>query len=236
MLKRTVTLEKPTRNVRPRSIKTMRKRSRVGSESISLFQGAGSKELKNSDFAINGYNPGNNVGPVTSVCNIPAGTGPNTMIGRRAVIKAVQLSYSINAQLSASGLLASNPPVIRVMLVYDKFPQGAVPFLTDILVTNTPESPMNLTNSNRFIVLHDERHPMGVWAENAGGTAAVSAGPLSAFGKMYKKVALPFRGPSSAGIVGIEEGAIYFYAISSYPDATDQYLVQAFFRCRFDDA
>ena len=44
----------------------------------------------------------------------------------------------------------------RIVVIYDKQSNGALPALTDIFTANSFVSPMNLNNADRFVVIHDE--------------------------------------------------------------------------------
>jgi hypothetical protein len=211
---------------------------RGGINSVSSFQATPSRELKNIDYSNSSYNPGNDVSNFVCVNPITAGTGVTQIAGRTCVLKSVLFNYVIGASISTAAITAAAPAtIVRVMLVYDKAPTGTAPLVTDVLTSNTPTAPLNLTNANRFIVLFDDRHNMGSATVNSGGTASVSTGGTMTSNKScYKKINLPFRGPSTAGLTGIEEGAIYLYAVSTAGDAADFNVVQAYVRVRFSDA
>lgn len=211
--------------------------SRMSSNSVSRFQATARTELKNWDTATTNYNPAQDVFAITTVNPIPAGTGVNQMVGRLATLKSIMYHYSIITSPFQGTLTTVFATVVRLMVVYDKAPVGVVPLITDILTSNQVEAPMNLTNANRFIVLFDDQECMGAAGVNAGGTASIAlGGPMTATKKQYKKINLPYRGPSTAGLTAIEEGAIYFFAISNQPNGTDHNTVSTYFRVRFEDA
>lgn len=178
-------------------------------------------ELKNMDVVVQN----NNLSSINSLVllnGILAGTGPNAMIGRRCTLKSFQLKYSINpiSQVD-SNLNGFIGEAVRVLVVYDRAPEGTTPGITDIIVQNTaqmaPLSPMNLTNSDRFTVIMDKLHALGPYNILSGSVTYTSTtGIVNIVDSLYKKLNLPFEGPSSSGTIGgINCGAIYMLALGS---------------------
>jgi hypothetical protein len=67
-------------------------------------------------------------------------------------------------------------------------------------------------------------------------TASNSTGPNSASFTFTANMNRRFIGPSSAGILGIEEGSIYFMAVSSLADALATAVIQVYSRVLYLDA
>lgn len=228
---RTVTLERRSNN----------RRGGMGVSSISLFQaGRAGPELKNFDYFTNSYNPAADIANFTPIFTPQTGTGATRMVGRKATIKSFQARYSvlIGATVSASlntGFASGRG--VRIMFVYDKMPAGVAPLVTDVLVTNNTTSALNLENSDRFIVLHDKVMDMGAVNVFTGAVTYTQSNGLSyQSGSMYKKLSLPFSGPSDAGgSGGLDVGSILFYALTDYSDATDNTIVSCYARTRFID-
>lgn len=78
------------------------------------------------------------------------GSSPITRIGRKTQMKSIQIRSS---NQSVGGTAAQ---MTRILCVYDKQTNAAAPTITDILLLNQPESPMNLSNSDRFVILFDQ--------------------------------------------------------------------------------
>lgn len=202
---------------------------------LTLFQTKASPELKNHDVG-GAVNPGYDVSNLVCVNPIAAGTSGVTMTGRRAVQKSLLFRYNItNSPIVVASFANAAPQSIRCILVYDRSPDGTIPAVTDLLTSNTVLAPLQLTNADRWLVLHDEVHEVGVSAYITGGITYNMGGFPTATKYIYKKLSLPFVGPSTAGIIGIQEGAIYFYAVSNLLDANTNASVNYYSRVRFQD-
>lgn len=90
-------------------------------------------------------------GPVWSALQlvnpIPQGTTPSSRIGRKLVLKSIVSRYALTPGTGQGA---------RWMIVYDHAPNGALPLITDILSADSINAHVNLTNSDRFMILHDE--------------------------------------------------------------------------------
>lgn len=194
-----------------------------------------SPELKNIDYAEATYNPGNDVLLTRLLNPISAGTGPTQMIGRRCLLKNLWLSYQIRQLHLGTGLTAIAPETVRVLCVYDTDPDGALPTILDVLQTNTTVSPVNLKNTNRFTILFDRIHDLGA-LNSSTTTAGNSTGPNTASFQYSGIMNKRFIGPSSAGIVDIEQGSVYWMAVSSTTDALSTAIISVYSRIMFQDA
>jgi len=210
----------------------------MGISSVSRFQGRPGAEKKSFDYAAAATNPGSDVCVPILVNGITAGTGAGQMVGRRAFMSSILVNYTITANTATVAFLNTYlPGTVRLLLIYDKAPQGAVPLVTDILLASSPDSPMNLNNGDRFVVLMDERHAMGVNELVTGNaTYSFTTGASSVTNSRYLKVGLPLEGPSTAGgVAGINTGAIYQLCISSNTNAADNNSVAMVIRTRYTD-
>lgn len=126
------------------------------------------------------------------------GTTSGTRVGRRITMKSFQYRLQFSAATGAS----ANPNPIRVLVVYDKQSNGAAAAATDILTTNTFVSPINLNNSDRFIVISDLIHESG------------AAGPST--GDCYRKLSLEaIYGGNAGTIADINTGAVLLMVAST---------------------
>lgn len=131
---------------------------------------------------------------------IDDGTLATQRIGRRTVMTSIE--YRFEASLAAT--TAGNSP-IRLLIVYDRQPNGALAASTDIVTVDNIGSMMNLNNSKRFKVLVDEI------IEELG-----TAGPGGFYRKGFRdftakgrKTGLPCEFKGSAGdITDITTGAL----------------------------
>lgn len=141
---------------------------------------------------------------------IATGTNASDRIGRKIQMKSILFRWN------GSGL--SNFYAFRILLVYDREPNGVLPTILDVLEGNNFNSPNNLSNGNRFIILADQLHENHGYNQN---NISVTTGTgLYRAGKIYKKINLPehFNAGTSLDITSITAGAIY--AIVGIPGAS----------------
>jgi len=87
------------------------------------------------------------------------------------------------------------------MVVLDKQANGAPPAVTDILLADAMQSPMNLSNSNRFKILAE-----GYFTEASTNGDYTSEGV-----EVYKKLNIPvqFNNGTAGTIADIATGSVY---------------------------
>lgn len=118
-------------------------------------------------------------GDIRLINAINNGTAFYERIGNRIAMKSLHLTGFI--ERNVSNTMASNEDYLRVMIVYDRQPNGALPVITDILqdvdaVGNTYNfglSGINMDNRNRFKMIIDERihvPPLGINGANPAYT------------------------------------------------------------------
>lgn len=161
------------------------------------------------------------------------------MIGTDCTLTSIDLRYIIKlGTYSAGASPAQQNTSYRISVVYDQDPQNAIPLQGDIFnlanSQNTILSPLNINNSDRFLVLYNQLHDMGTNQYWTGGSLA--AGPQSATVNKHMAVKLAFKGPSTGGITGIKKGALYFIAVSNNNSANTAGTVFAYCRTRYTDA
>lgn len=163
---------------------------------------SGGGELKFSD-----------IGPTTGTLGVAAATwttpGPTFLlnglvpdstatgrIGRQVVMKSLLFRAELRlATTSTQGGYG------RYLIVYDKQSNTTAPAVTDILLSDTMTSPMNLSNRKRFIIL----------AEGYFSAVAANGNYTSEGVEVYKKINLPVEfNAGVAGTIGdIQTGAVY---------------------------
>jgi hypothetical protein len=125
-----------------------------------------------------------------------SGTGATNRVGRRCNIESILIRWLVN---QSTDLPATEK---RWLVVYDKQPDGiSVPLLLDILADNHINAPMNLSNTDRFMVLHDEYID-----RECGFNSYCQAG--SWFKKFKEPLQMVWTGAGGA-IPDITTGAIY---------------------------
>jgi len=122
------------------------------------------------------------------------GAGATNRIGRKMLMKSFQMRYTCSV---ADGDDASQH---RIVVVYDKQANGAAPIATDVFGGNNFLAPLNLNNSDRFVVICDEV------------TESVQSSVINISGQRYVKMNMEtiFSG-SSNGIADIASGSVYMF-------------------------
>lgn len=138
---------------------------------------------------------------------IDQGAGNSQRVGRRVTVKSILVRYNFGLP---SPTATSQLAAVRLMIFYDKQPQGATPLITDVLDTASINSLTNLANSDRFVILRDW------YLDNPKefGYRPDLSGTFSVAGKEF--IALPGNGldeqfsGTGGTISSIATGAIYF--------------------------
>jgi len=163
-------------------------------------------EKKNIDVAGSVGTAGGSAWSEPDLLNgIITGTGPTQRIGRKIQMKSLILRWqaSVNAR---------DQP-IRIMIVYDRQPNGDQVAISEIMAATGPVSAtdpnflsnMNLSNSDRFVILADEiDYPPSL---TLGGTPTTNR-----VGKIYRKINLPsiYITPGDS-LADISTGSIYVF-------------------------
>lgn len=178
------------------------------------------------DLATANYN-GDTTGSVVLIATIGQGASVNQRIGKKAMIKSVQMrgyGASLATTLTAKG---------AVMLVWDSRPTGAIPAITDILVSANAQSFTNDVNSSRFKILR--RIPFSFTGN--GATPGQQTSDSSFIIDDYLKINRPTTfGAAGTGAIGdIEQGAMYLVTVGDNPPGTGACFFALGFRTRFLD-
>jgi len=166
---------------------------------------------------------------LTLLNGIAAGTDFTDRIGRKVILKSLQIRYGIEPTDQIVGVNH-----MRFLIVYDRQTNGAAPIITDILKASSPFSQMNLNNRDRFQVLWDKVHVQPFAANTA--TQAVSFGQTVWCGKKYRtlKHEMIFGG-TAATVASIQTGSIYLLAVGTNTATADSTFIFNT-RIRFIDA
>jgi hypothetical protein len=173
-------------------------------------------------------------GSITLLNTVAQGASVNQRIGKKFMMKSIQMRGK--AVAGTAGTI--NTAVCY--LIYDKRPTGALPAITDILVTATAASFNNDTNSGRFRTIRRwDKMILGgqTLATNpiVGGTENGGASALNL--DEYVKLNLPVvnKAAGTGAIGDIEEGALYFVTVGDQPAGTAASSTQVGFRLRFTE-
>lgn len=206
-----------------------------------------SRLLSNIESKVNDYNSGAAAvtylaaGTITALNGIAEGSDNFTRDGKQVTCTSVLLRSHVTSYTSTGG---SASGLFRCMLVVDMQPNGALAAVTDILVTASATSPINLANRERFQVLYDQiadfsGQVTGPASAGAGGTG--SSNPKnSTYFSAYKKMQLKtiYNGTGASGTIAqINTGALLLLQIGTLnaPSAGWAASDNTYVRIRFND-
>jgi len=183
-------------------------------------------------------------GAIGAINLIRAGSSYFNRIGRKINMKSVRCNFYL-APIRAVTVI----DYVRIMLVYDKQANGALPSITDILQstdqagtnTTTNMSNANLNNRDRFKILRDQRITL----------AAVAAGPPLQPTNMFDQVSpntniewfvklggmeTQFRADSAPAVIGdIATGALLLVTLGDFALGVEGYEMRVESRLRYWD-
>lgn len=160
---------------------------------------------------------------ITALNAMNSGTTASNRIGRRILMKSLQVRALIEREDPAS----TTAEHMRMMVVYDRQANGALPAITDILVTASVEALRNMANVGRFFVLFDEFIDVST---AAGGRSQQS------FNKFVKFNLPVFYNAGIAGTVAdIATGSLLMVYVGNRAAGVDDINVSMNCRLRFTD-
>lgn len=123
------------------------------------------------------------------------GSTANTRIGRKFTMKSVLIRYNFSMATTTTG---GGP--LRIVVVYDKQSNAAIPAVTDIFTTDDIEALNNLSNRDRFIIIADH------YTEVIGVQSAYSVS-----GVIKRKINLEtmFNTGTAGTVADITTGSLY---------------------------
>jgi len=167
-------------------------------------------------------------GTISLVNTVPQGASVNQRIGKKIMMKSVQFRGRLQAGNTTTVADAA------ALLVYDKRPQGALPAITDILVTANSASFNNDVNADRFRILRRWDWTVTGNDNTAGQQTAASA---TSFDEFVSLKGLPqvFNAAGTGAIGDISEGALYLVTVGDLAAGTAAPKLTAAARFRFID-
>lgn len=165
-----------------------------------------------------------------SICKVPQGTAANNRVGRKILIDKINLRCIVNWPGQTD--LAKMTGIVRLMLVWDKQPNGAVPTVGTHLTANGVTDYNNLLYADRFTVLMDERIEFN--QSNAVLTGPTySSASQEYFREYYIDCHIPIHYSSTTGaLTELISGNIFLYSVC---DTNVTAVVDADARIRFHD-
>lgn len=162
-------------------------------------------------------------------CNsIRNGTDNGQRIGVRIRMKKIWFSFSFNIDPTVLPAITGGRNV-RIMLVYDKQANGAVPTLTELLTNNTAgrtwDSPLEISGQKRYKILFDRNYfisPLGMSANNATSTQVVRRSI-----NLHNKVAV-YNSDTFGDIRDINTGSLLMFTAAD-GDVVMRYQTQLYY-------
>lgn len=193
-------------------------------------RGVASKETGFVDTALANYNF-DTTGSIALIATVAQGASVNQRIGKKALWKSLQA----RGQAFSGTVSAIND--CAMLIVYDKRPTGALPAITDILVTASAGAMNNDANSGRFSIL--KRWDFVLLGNFTGVLATQQLTDVTAasadFFLNLKSKKVDFKAAGTGAIGDIEEGALYIVTVGSQAAGTSAAVLNIGFRTRFVD-
>jgi len=184
-------------------------------------------------------------GTFTLLNGTQEGAGFYNRVGRRITMNWVQIIGQIN--LSANVTTGVNE-YFRIMVVYDRQANGALPVIGDILQDfdqsgangTSSFSGMNMNNADRFLMLRDVRYAIpnnGNTALNAQTECIVDGNGMYNI-NMYVPIGLQthYKAAAPATIASIATGALYLVTFGNVAAGANGYRSTFNSRLRFSDS
>jgi len=205
------------------------------------------KEKKSIDLPIANYGL-SSTAVFTPINLIRTGSTFTNRIGRKIEMKSIRINGFLDV-IRAS----LDKDYVRVMIVYDRQPTGALPAISDLLqdsdqatanTTNSVSAP-NVNNVDRFHVLRDYRiTPPVVSAFTSAGSYTIQndIDPLCPAFKFdcymkLKGLSTQYKADSSPSVIGdIATGTLYLVTYGLIASGSEAFQLVANVRLRFEDA
>lgn len=186
----------------------------------------------------------------TATFNLMNGVQEGSSFYNRVGRKIMMRSLHLVGNITSSGNAAGVAEYLRLMVVYDRQPNGAAPAIADVLLdydnagttTTTSYSALNMNNADRFQVLADIRIDIPVNA--AAGLADGIAGVLdytknevnvNRFVKL-KNLETHYKSSTNPAVIGdISSGALWLVTFGNVANATAGYVFNFGARLRYHD-
>lgn len=182
-----------------------------------------------------------NGGFIISLCTPSLGSDMNERNGRRICMKSVSIKGYIvlDAALGIVSPELADAQLIRVCLIWDYQPNGALPTIANIFTTNAPWAQLNLNNRDRFKMLHNETFTLDAFLYNNTATQSLAGlGRTAKHLDIYKRLSgrdTIFNGNNSGSVTSIASGNLLLVCVgSASPGAGDAHIYWSG-RVRYED-
>jgi hypothetical protein len=185
-----------------------------------------SRELGYVDLAPASYAL-DTTGSVTLLNVVAQGAAVTQRVGKKIALKGLQC----RGNMSANSTATTND--VAYLIVYDKRPTGALPTITDILVTISPFAMNNDANAGRFSIL---KRVDGMLIGNPAANSFTDCTALDADWWLDLKGRETVYKAAGTGTIGdIEQGALYLVTVGQNAAGTTAAALGVGFRLRFLD-
>jgi len=184
----------------------------------------------------------NTTGTIGNIFRPVNGSDFNNRIGRKTCLKTLQIRGYIQNEVvsNITAATSTNGQLLRLIVLWDTQPNGAVPALTDVLTTAHPQAPLNLNNRDRFKVLRDKVWAMGPMLISAAATQSVAAWDTPQVIAIKEFIKLPnletIYNASTGNVSDLSSGSLCFLWVGSEPNGSNHAEFVGTYRCRFQDA
>lgn len=144
---------------------------------------------------------------IENLVNIARGTEYYQRIGREVTLRSIELRGIVQAQPTTNV-----PQTVRMQLVLDRQPSGALPNYSDIVTSGVLLGSYNLDNRKRFQTILDEYIDLGEYGQDNSHKTIIFKKPLF--------VNTVFNAGTTGDITDISENTLYLCLISDIPAAT----------------
>lgn len=167
-------------------------------------------------------------GSVTLLNPVPQGAGVTQRVGKKIIMKGLQCRGNLQNGSTA------NSNDVAFLIVYDKRPTGALPSVSDILVSAASVAMNNDANAGRFSILkrHDDILIGNLTAAANYTEAAVKS---CDWWLDLKSKPVVYKAAGTGAIGDIEEGALYLVTVGQVAAGTAAAAMRVAFRLRFLD-
>jgi len=187
----------------------------------------------------------NSTPQITALNLLSAGSSMFNRLGRKVSLKSVHLQGFFNW----SNASMPGGQFARLIIVYDKQPNGALPVFSDIFkdqdastgadhATTQPTSGVNLSNRDRFEIIADRRFFLPAQATIAGDvstSATVDPMHCEIFHKL-KNRETHYKADSTVPVIGdIATGSLLFVTVGNIASGSEAWALLASIRVRYTD-
>lgn len=187
-------------------------------------------ELKYADVVV-GATTFDTGGSISLLNSVDVGNTEYTRSGTDIRATSIQLRITIKCDPSQTAVTTITPAV-RLMLVWDSQPNGAVPILAstaaipgilDNRIISLYLAPYNRVTQKRYKILHDKLYDMNSMTSS-------TATPFLTWGDRHIRIKLPLGrtikyDSTGGGIADITTNSLYFIAISSVTADMPSYIL-----------